>query len=130
MLNIDLDNVFPVSAQKGLLAKIRHDTDLLEKSNILSLEAILARDILPQKQKIVRNSIVGDIGGMAEESRNLISSRLNDTNKQLEELQGLSGKNEDVIGHLMKKTREEQTVYHKSVESFQANKKSFTENHQ
>ena len=130
MLNIGIENVFPVSAQKGLLAKIRHDTELLEKSNILSLEAILAKDILPQKQKIVRISIVGEIGGMAEESRHLISSRLNDTNKQLEELQGLSGKNEDVIGHLMKKTREEQTIYHKSVESFQANKKSFTENHQ
>lgn len=130
MLSIGIENVFPVSAQKGLLAKIRHDTELLDKSNILSLEAILAKDILPQKQKIVRNSIVGEIGGMAEESRNLISSRLNDSNKQLEELQGLSGKNEDVIGHLMKKTREEQTIYHKSVESFQANKKSFSENHQ
>jgi len=130
MLNIGLENVFPVSAQKGLLAKIRHDTELLDKSNILSLEAILAQDILPQKQKIVRNSIVSEIGGMAEESRNLISSRLSDTNKQLQELASLSGKNEDVIGHLMKKTREEQTIYHKSVESFQANKKSFTENHQ
>ena len=130
MLNIGIENVFPVSAQKGLLAKIRHDTELLAKSNILALEAILARDILPQKQQIVRSSIVSEIGAMAEESRNLISSRLDDTNKQLKELQGLSGKNEDVIGHLMKKTREEQTIYHKSVESFQANKKSFTENHQ
>ena len=130
MLNIEINNVFPVSAQKGLLAKIRHDQELLDKSNILSLEAILAQDILPQKQKIVRESIVSEIGNMAEESRNLISSRLNDTNKQLQELEGLSGKNEDVIGHLMKKTREEQTIYHKSVESFQANKKSFSENHQ
>jgi len=130
MLGVSADNVFPVSAQKGLLAKIRHDVDLLEKSNILSLESILAKDILPQKQQIVRNSIISEIGSMAEESRNLISSRLSDTNKQLEELHGLSGKNEDVIGHLMKKTREEQTIYHKSVESFQANKKSFTENHQ
>ena len=130
MLGVSTDNVFPVSAQKGLLAKIRHDTELLAKSNILSLEAILAKDILPQKQQIVRTSIVSEIGSMAEESRNLIASRLNDTNKQLEELQGLSGKNEDVIGHLMKKTREEQTIYHKSVESFQGNKKTFSENHQ
>ena len=129
MLNVGIENVFPVSAQKGLLAKIRHDTELLEKSNILALEAILAKDILPQKQQIVRNSIVSEIGGMAEESSNLISSRLDDTNKQLKELQGLSGKNEDVIGHLMKKTREEQTIYHKNVESFQVNKKSFSEQH-
>ncbi len=130
MLGISSDNVFPVSAQKGLLAKIRHDTDLLEKSNILALESILSKDILPQKQNLVRSSVVAEIGGMAQESHNLLASRLNDTNKQLEELHGLSGKNEDVIGHLMKKTREEQTIYHKSVESFQANKKSFTEQHQ
>ncbi len=130
MLGISSDNVFPVSAQKGLLAKIRHDTELLEKSNILALESILSKDILPQKQNLVRSSVVAEIGGMAQESHNLLASRLNDTNKQLEELHGLSGKNEDVIGHLMKKTREEQTIYHKSVESFQANKKSFTEQHQ
>lgn len=129
MLEIGTENVFPVSAQKGLLAKIRHDTELLAKSNILSLESILAKDILPQKQKIVRDSIVSEIGSMAQQSRDLISSRLNDTNKQLKELQGLSGKNEDVIMHLMKKTREEQTIYHKSVESFQANKKAFSDNH-
>ena len=129
MLNIGIDNVFPVSAQKGLLAKIRHDTELLAKSNILALESILAKDILPQKQQIVRNSIISEIGDMTKESRNLISSRLDDTNKQLKELQGLSGKNEDVITHLMKKTREEQTIYHKNVESFQVNKKSFSGQH-
>ncbi|MEJ2141155.1 MAG: dynamin family protein [Gammaproteobacteria bacterium] len=129
MLELKDDNVFPVSAQKGLLAKIRHDNELLEKSNILALESIFSRDILPQKQTIVRDSIVNEIGGMAKESHDLLASRLQDANKQLKELQGLSGKNEDVIGHLMKKTREEQTIYHKSVESFQSNKKMFTDKH-
>jgi len=129
MLKIDIENVFPVSAQKGLLAKIRHDTELLERSNILSLETILAQDILPQKQQIVRESIISEIGSMAKESHSLISSRLKDSHSQLSELQGLSGKNEDVIVHLMKKTREEQTVYHKSVESFQNSKKTFSKHH-
>lgn len=129
MLEIDADSVFPVSAQKGLLAKIRHDEELLAKSNILSLESILSRDILPQKQHIVRENTVAEIGAMAQNSRDLLASRLADTNRQLKELQSLSGKNEDVIVHLMKKTREEQLVYHKSVESFQANRKIFSEQH-
>jgi hypothetical protein len=129
MMGIDASNVFPVSAQKGLLAKIRHDADLLKRSNILALETILSKDILPQKQEIVRHNIVGEIGNMATESRDLIASRLADANKQLTELNGLSGKNEDVISHLMKKTREEQTIYHKSVESFQANRKIFNDEH-
>lgn len=126
MLGIEGSNVFPVSAQKGLLAKIRHDLDLLKRSNILSLETILSQDILPLKQKIVRDNIVAEIGEMAKNSRDLLASRLADTHKQLKELKGLSGKNEDVIAHLMKKTRQEQVTYHKSVESFQANKKIFS----
>ena len=129
MLDLKTDSIFPVSAQKGLLAKIRTDRELIEKSNILALESILAQDILPQKQTIVRENIGGEIGGMARSSRDLIASRLIDTNKQLKELQSLSGKNEDVISHLMKKTREEQATYHKSVESFQANKKVFSDKH-
>jgi len=129
MLGVDNDSIFPVSAQKGLLAKIRTDRELIEKSNILALESILAQDILPQKQNIVRENIGGEIGSMARSSRDLIASRLIDANKQFKELQSLSGKNEDVISHLMKKTREEQATYHKSVESFQANKKVFTDKH-
>ncbi|VAX01385.1 FIG00555615: hypothetical protein [hydrothermal vent metagenome] len=127
MLGIDATNVFPVSAQKGLLAKIRHDTELLKRSNILTLESILSQDILPQKQVIVRDNVVAEIGSMAKTSYDLIASRLLDSHKQLKDLQGLSGKNEDVIQHLMKKTRQEQVTYHKSVESFQSNKKIFSE---
>ncbi len=129
MLEIDNKSVFPVSAQKGLLAKIRHDKELLKRSNILSLETILSTDILPKKQDIVRDNVVGEIGSMVKQSRDLIASRLSDANKQLKELQSLSGKNEDVIAHLLKKTRTEQAIYYKSVESFQANKKLFTDAH-
>ncbi len=129
MLNIDSSTVYPVSAQKGLLAKIRHDVDLIKRSNILALESILSKDILPSKQNIVRESIVGEIGNMAKEAQSMIASRLAEANNQLKELNSLSGKNEDVIVHLMKKTRQEQTVYHKSVESFQANKKMFNDHH-
>ena len=129
MLDIPPNNVFPVSAQKGLLAKIRTDVPLLERSNILALESILSNEILPQKQTIVRENIVAEIGGMINQSHDLIASRLNSVKQQLQELKGLSGKNEDVIIHLMKKTREEQTIYHKSVESFQNNKKMFSTSH-
>jgi len=129
LLGIDATNVFPVSAQKGLLAKIRHDQDLLRRSNILALESILSKDILPYKQSIVRDNTVAEIGNMAMTSRNVIASRLASIDKQLGELSSLSGKNEDVIQHLMKKTREEQVSYHKSVESFQSNKRLFSEQH-
>jgi len=83
MLAIDTSSVFPVSAQKGLLAKIRHDKDLIKRSNILSLETILSTDILPKKQDIVRESVVGEIGSMVKQSRDLIASRLVKTRMSL-----------------------------------------------
>src|SRR5690606_9616184 len=53
--------------------------------------------------------------------------RFNAATKQLQELKDLSGKNNEVIEHLMKKTREEQVAYFKNVESFQANKRILSE---
>ncbi len=126
-LGIETDVVFPVSAQKGLLAKIRHDKELLDRSNILALESILATEVLPQKQELVRQHVSAEVGSMIRESRDLLRQRLASAQKQLAELNGLSGKNNEVIEHLMKKTREEQVAYHKNVESFQANRRILTE---
>ncbi len=126
-LGIESDSVFPVSAQKGLLAKIRHDQELLERSSVLALEAILAEEVLPYKQRLVREHVTAEVGGMIEDTRELLSQRLSSTRSQLDELRGLSGKNNDVITHLMKKTREEQVAYHQNVESFQANKRILSE---
>ncbi|MEN8169949.1 MAG: dynamin family protein [Pseudomonadota bacterium] len=122
-LGTDINAVIPVSAQKGLLAKIRHDQELLDRSNILSLESILANDILPYQQELVRDHVKADVGAMIKESRDLLAARFKSVKTQLEELNGLSGKNNEVIEHLMQKTREEQVAYHKNVESFNANKK-------
>ena len=122
-LGIDANVVVPVSAQKGLLAKIRHDQELLKRSNILALESILANEILPYQQELVREHVQSDVGSLIKESADLLASRFNAVKRQLEELQGLSGKNNEVIEHLMQKTREEQVAYHKNVESFNANKK-------
>ena len=124
-LTLDKNNVVPVSAQKGLLARVRKDRALESKSNIKALEDILGEDILPKKQFILRENILSEIGAMIEESRNLVASRLNSVNKQIKELQSLSGKNEDVIQHLLKKTRADQDVYQKSLQSLKINRKIF-----
>lgn len=122
-LGIDTDMVIPTSAQKGLLAKIRHDHELIERSNIIRLEQILANDIVPSQQELVREHIKSAIGAMVKDSHELLKSKLIATKGQIDQLAGLSGKNTQVIEHLMNKTREEQVNYHKNLESFNANKK-------
>ena len=112
------------------LNRVRKDKALESRSNIKALEDILGEDILPKKQFILRENILAEIGSMVEDSRNLVASRLNDVNKQIKELQSLSGKNEDVIQHLLKKTRADQDIYQNSLKSLKINRKLFNYEYQ
>ncbi|HHJ17806.1 MAG TPA: hypothetical protein ENJ80_14030 [Gammaproteobacteria bacterium] len=118
-LHIDPDQVFPLSAQKGLLGKIRDDAQLLRKSRLPELEKFLSETVLPARQEIVRNNLVSQIGGLVDENLARLEERKNATTRQLTELRSLRGKNADVIMHLMSKSREEQAAYLRNVESFQ-----------
>ncbi len=123
LLGVDKAAIFPVSAQKGLLAKIRKDETLLARSQLQSLEDYLTHDVLPSRESILRENIMSELGGLLEDHYTLLSTRRDNAVKQLSELRNLSGKNADVIVHLMKKTREEQTAYLKNVQSFQASRR-------
>ena len=122
LLHVDINDVFPVSAQKGLLAKVKKDDKLLEKSGLLTLEQTLSDDILPSKQKIVRDNVVSKIGTMVEETKKLLSERYKNNKEQLTELRSMSGKSADVLMENMKKLRAEQTVYQKDVENYKTSK--------
>lgn len=123
MLDVPEENVFPISAQKGLLARVKEDQELLDKSGIPLLEQTLASDVLPEKHRLIQENIVGDFGNMVQTSGELLVGRLEAAQSQLTELKSLSGKNLDVITHLMGKTRDEQIVYNKNVESLQASRR-------
>ena len=122
MLNIDRNDVYPVSAQKGLLGKIKKDANLLKKSGLLALESTLSDDILPGKQRIVRENIVSRIGSMVNSTKNILVERYKGNKTQLEELRGMSGKSADKLMSTMKQLRAEQAVYQKDVENFQTSR--------
>jgi hypothetical protein len=123
MLGIEQRAVFPISAQKGLLAKVKNDQELLSRSGLAELESYLGRDVLSIKQQIILDTIGSDVGQMLDNSRSVLSGKLNNTKHQLEELEELSGKSDDVITALMEKTRSEQSQYMHDVESFQLSRK-------
>lgn len=123
ILGIAQTAVFPVSAQKGLLAKVKKDPELLDKSGLLDLENFLGQDVLGIKQQIILDTLGSDVGQMLDNSRSVLSGKLNNTKGQLEELEELSGKSDDVITGLMEKTRIEQSQYLRDVESFQLSRK-------
>ncbi|HHM05538.1 MAG TPA: hypothetical protein ENJ19_07320 [Gammaproteobacteria bacterium] len=123
LLNIDTTSVFPLSAQKALVAKIRRDQDLLGRSRLLELENYLADEVLPAKMEIVRETLVGGIEQLLDSSRKMVEQRLASAREQLDELRSLTGRNSDVVTTMMRKTRERQAAFNKNMESFQASRR-------
>ncbi|MHB9102423.1 MAG: dynamin family protein, partial [Sulfuricella sp.] len=127
LLGIKPAYVFPVSAQKGLLAKINQDEPLLEKSRLLALEKSLSDELIPSKQEIVRDNTQGEIKHIEESIRSILDARLSGVREQLEELLGLRGKNEDVIEHMMSKVKKDKEDFEKGLQRFQALRSVFSQ---
>ena len=123
MLGIEPANVFPVSAQKGLLAKIRQDSELLTRSRLPLLERFLSDNVVPAKQAIVNNSVIEKAGSIIEDTGNTLKVRIHGVQKQLDELRGLDSTNADVLQHLVRKTREKQAAFNKKTEHFQSSRR-------
>lgn len=118
-LSVDRKLVFPVSAQKGLVAKIKGDPAMIAKSGLAALEDKLTQDMIPTRHMLIRNRIVHEISGRVESSRALIESKLVGINKQLTDLKALSGKNREVIQKMILRMRTEKQKYDKELEGFQ-----------
>ncbi len=121
-LGIDRDAVFPVSAQKALLAKTRSDERLLNKSCLPVLEHYLSTKMLETKHQMLLSNLDSDVGSLLERNRVGIASRISHVKTQLKELEVLREKSDDVIGHLLEKTRQEQEIYLQGVHQFQASR--------
>lgn len=117
-LNIPPELVFPVSAHKGLLGKVKKNQALLDKSGISSIENMLSTAVLPEKQTIIRDRVVGEVGSMVQSTLDIIQGRHNSIQEQLDELQGIGNKNEVMISHLIKTTHAETIAYKMRVDNY------------
>jgi len=125
ILKIDEHAIFPVSAKQGLLAKVKGDERLLEKSRLPQLENYLASDILLQKRNIMMGTIVRDLGFLVNESFNLTNTSLSHAIDQLEEFKKIDFHNQEMTGKLMAETRDKQSLYMANVENFQSSRRVF-----
>ncbi len=126
-LNIPDAHVYPVSAQKGLLGKVKKNKKVLERSRILGLEEALGQELIPDKRDIIRENISDDITGIIKAIRALVTQRLKGVYEHIDELSGLNGKNMDVIEHMMDKVKADKEVFEKSMQRFQATRSIFSQ---
>jgi predicted GTPase len=127
LLAIEPQQVFPVSAQKGLLAKINGDVRLLARSRLTALEQALSDELIPSKQAIVRDQTATEIGDLLAGTRALLVARQQGIEEQLAELRGLQGKNQDVVQHILQKIAQDKETFERGLQQFQALRSVFSQ---
>lgn len=120
LLGIGREQIYPVSAQKGLLAKINGDQELLRRSRLADLERALSEELISSKQAIVRDQTEAELGDLLENSLSVLEARRRGVDEQLTELRGLQGKNQDVVEHIMTKIAADKTAFERGLQQFQA----------
>ena len=114
ILGLPVSQVIPVSAQKGLVAKVTADDKLLQASCLPELELALAQGVMGQRQKILRSAVNGGITELRAEAGRVIHIRRRDLAEQMIELRGLRGKNTQVIKHMRSRIEQEQLEFNTS----------------
>jgi len=111
ILGLPADRVIAVSAQKGLVAKVTNDPDLLQQSCLPVLEEALGRGMMGRRQQILGSAMAAGIGDLRTETGRVINIRKRDLTEQLVELSSLQGKNASVIKHMRMRISNEQAEF-------------------
>lgn len=127
LLGLDTAQIFPISAQKGLIAKVNGDDPLLMKSRLPELEKALSDELIPSKKEIVRDNTQNEIEDLINNSQMILDARVKGIHEQLDELRGLRGKNEDVVEHMMDKVKVDKENFEKGLQRFQALRSIFSQ---
>jgi Dynamin family len=127
ILGIPEELIFPVSAKQALIAKLRHDEKMLSQSRISPLEHYLSENILNQRQKILLEAVLRDIGFLLKESFTLTEINFNSHNKQMEEFRKLDFENQDTIEKLSRDTKFQENAYFKNIKHFTESREIFRE---
>ena len=119
--------IFPVSAQKALLAKVNGDDALLAKSRLPELEQALSKKLIPAKREIVAAATQSEVRALASVVRVILDARIAGIQEQLAELRGLRGKNQDVVEHMMERIKQEKLVFERGMQRYTALRTVFTQ---
>jgi hypothetical protein len=126
LLALDPLQVYPVSAQKALVAKINQDMALLQKSRIGQLEAALFNELIPARRDIIRRQLDEDLDVLLKAQQAQLAARGRDHVEQLQELKSLRGKNQTVIAHMMRRVEAEKKEFDASLFKLQGTRAVFT----
>ena len=120
MLELPVERVLPVSAQKGLVAKVSRNDALLQASGLPAFENVLAEGIMGQRQKVLQTAVRANVQQLQAEVERVLNIRRRDLDDQMAELRSLRGKNASVIASMRHRIEKEQQEFDASAARIQA----------
>lgn len=115
LLAVPEEAVVPVSAQKGLVAKVKSDEALLSFSGLPELERVLATRLLPEQRELLCAGLQRGIAVVREGVEQRLVVKRRELAEQALELKGLRGKNASVMKHMGSRIGLEQQEFDKAM---------------
>ena len=113
-LGIRQQDVIPLSAKQGLLARVRKDNNLFDRSNIGKLEQLIIQRILMHKEQLITQNLINDLLGMLQNSQAAMQYRLDALE---EERQACAGATLDkaALSRLAERAQKDYDFYYKKL---------------
>jgi hypothetical protein len=126
-LEMSPGNVFPISAQKALIGRIKGDHDLVKRSGILHLERFLAEEVIPSRRQILSKAVINELGAALMGSRSSIMSTLTGKEQELRDIESLAGKSKDVVAKMWAKVGAERQAYNDALSDYKGSERTFNQ---
>ncbi len=113
-LGLTSGEVLPVSAKQGLLAQIRQDSSLRQRSQLPVLESLISERILSYKERLITHNLVNDLTGMLQANQAALQGRIESLQEELQALQSREV-DRDTLARLAEQTRRDYDFYYKKL---------------
>ncbi|WP_417564898.1 dynamin family protein [Marinobacter sp.] len=107
-------DVIPVSAKQGLVARVRKNSELFDRSNIGQLEQLIIQRILMHKEQLITQSLINDLLGMLQNSQAAMQYRLESLDEELQACAGVT-MDKAALGRLAERAQKDYDYYYKKL---------------
>lgn len=114
-LQLSRKEILPVSAQKAMVAKSKHDEVLLARSRLPHIEKMLSVSAFQNKIDTVQQYIVESLQTLLMDGRQILHGRKDQVQRQIQGLQKFEQVDDEEVVQLINTTRDEHVAYSKKL---------------
>ncbi|NWL76328.1 GTPase [Pseudomonas taiwanensis] len=122
-LGIRSDEVLPLSAKQALLAKVRNDGELLQRSQIGALEELLCDRIVTQKERLIEDHVAHQMMSLLQNSLHVLNLRLEKVREQQSMLDSHQQDNGQMLFELTARTKQDHALHHRRLLGLKTNQR-------